>query len=453
MIENGGMSRREFMRRTGVGSAATVIALNNRAEGLEPQQSPSVSDRITVGVIGTGARSQELMQAIMEIPGTQIVAACDAYQGRLTRTQERTKGSAKIYKDYREILADKSIDTVVVATPDHWHKTQVVEALQAGKDVYCEKPLTFTVEEGNEIIAAVKKTGRILQVGSQGMSSMIQRKAREIIASGKLGQVTLLRAFYNRNTASGAWIYPIPPDASPETVNWEMFLGPAPKRPFDLARFFRWRCYSDYSGGIATDLFVHLCTTIHYVMGAKMPRNVVAAGALYRWKESREVPDTVNAIMEYPEGFTVSLSSTFNNQLSSEAGFQILGTEGSIILGGRRLTLVPENVREDNRWIVESWPKALEEAYYKDPKVRESELAQTREPRIKQDQETYAEEGVDTTVLHFRNFFRAVRERQQPEEDALAGHRAASCAHLVNLSIRQKKAMAWDFHRETVARA
>ena len=148
-------------------------------------------------------------------------------------------------------------------------------------------------------------------MGSQGISSRIQQKAKELIQSGRVGQVTLLRASYNRNTAGGAWIYPIPPDASPQTVNWEMFLGMAPSRPYDPARFFRWRCYWDYSGGIATDLFVHLATTIHFLMNAKAPQSTVALGTLYRWKDSREVPDTLNAVLEYPEGFTVNLSSTF----------------------------------------------------------------------------------------------------------------------------------------------
>lgn len=185
-------------------------------------------------------------------------------------------------------------------------------------------------------------------------------------------------------------------------------------------------------------------------MGAKMPANVVAAGALYRWKESRDVPDTINAIMEYPEGFTVSLSSTFNNQMSSEGSFQILGTKGSLLLGFNELTFIPENASEDNRWIVESWPKALEDAYYKDPKIRQEELPLTREPSVLSGSETYREEGVGATLLHFRSFFRSVRERTQPEENALAGHRAASCAHLVNLSVKQKKAVQWDFSRETV---
>ncbi len=443
------MNRREFVWRTGAGAA--VIALNNEVDADAPQQT-SASDRIAVGVIGTGARSQELMQAVMANPGTQIVAACDAYQGRLARTQERTRGSAKPVKDYHEILGDKSIDVVVIATPDHWHKTMVVEALNAGKDVYCEKPLTYTIDDGNEIFAAVKKSGRILQVGSQGMSSAIQRKAREIIQSGRLGKITLLRAFYNRNTASGAWLYPIPPDANPQTVNWDMFLGPAPKKAFSLERFFRWRCYWDYSGGIATDLFVHLCTTIHFLMGAKAPNTVIGMGELYRWKDTHEVPDTVNGIMEYPEGFTVSLSSTFNNQMSGEGSFQILGTEGSLLLGDG-LRFMPERLYEDNRWITASWPSPLEREYYDRPDIRQAEMPGTREPRVLPGEELYVEEGLDATTLHFRNFFKSVRTRQQPEEDALAGHRAAACAHMVNLSIRQKHAIQWDAARDNVRKA
>jgi predicted dehydrogenase len=232
-----------------------------------------------------------------------------------------------------------------------------LDSLQAGKDVYCEKPLTYRSSEGVEIVAAARATGRIVQVGSDGMSSPLQNKAREMIQSGKLGKVTIVRAAYNRNTDSGAWIYPIPPDASPETVNWDMFLGPAPKRPFSLERFFRWRCYEDYSGGISTDLFVHLVTTIHYLMGAQAPSSVMAMGQLYRRKESRDVPDTLNAVLEYPEGFVVNLSSTFNNQTGNEASFQFLGTEAGLSLGGN-LYYYPEAAAEDNRWIIDSWPRA-----------------------------------------------------------------------------------------------
>ncbi len=445
------INRREFMQRSALGGAAMSVALGEAyGEDSETPERASPNGRVTVGMIGVGARAQELMQAIMALPNTEIVGVCDAYKGRVERAVARTKGRSKVYKDYREILADKSIDTVVIATPDHWHATMAIDAVRAGKDVYIEKPMTYSIDEGNNIIAEVKKSGRILQVGSQGMSSRTQQKAREIIASGKMGQVTMIRAFYNRNTAGGAWIYPIPPDASPQAVDWEMFLGPAPKRPVDYARFFRWRCYQDYSGGIATDLFVHLVTSIHYMMNAKMPANVVGMGQLYRWKESRDVPDTINAILEYPEGLTANLSSTFNNQLSSEGGFQILGTKGSMVLGGGGLTFHPETVFEDNRWIVESWPQALEDAYYKDPKVRAEEMPNTREPEVIVGEEQYREIGLDATILHFRNFFSSVKTRKQPLQDALAGHRAASCAHLVNKSIRDRRMLTWDFTKENL---
>src|SRR5262245_33815270 len=445
MSDGGGINRREFLQRSALGGAAAGVAVRH-ADALPIV---AASERITVGMIGVGARAQELLEAIQQLPGTEIVAVCDAYKGRQECAVARTKGRAKVYREYREVLADRSIDTVVIATPDHWHARMAVDAVRAGKDVYIEKPLTYSIEEGNTIIDEVRKSGRILQVGSQGMSSLLQQKAREIIASGRLGQVTMIRAFYNRNTPGGAWIYPIPPDASTETVDWEMFLGPAPKRAVDYARFFRWRCYRDYSGGIATDLFVHLCTSIHFMMNAKMPANVVAMGQLYRWKESRDVPDTINAILEYPEGFTANLSSTFNNQFSAGQGFQIMGTKGTLSLAGG-LAFYPEIVHDDNRWIVESWPAKMEEAYYRDPKVRSEEIPSSREPRIVEGSEQMREIGLDPTVLHFRGFFESVKTRKQPAEDALVGHRAASCAHLINRSAREKKILSWNFDKETI---
>jgi predicted dehydrogenase len=449
MGEEKRMNRREFMQRSALGTAAVGMALSDSEAKPRDSVTPvPASEKITVGMIGVGARAQELLSATLSLPDTEVVGVCDAYKGRIERALERTQRRAKVYKDYREILANKSIDTVIIATPDHWHATMAVEAVRAGKDVYIEKPMTYTVDEGNTIISEVKKSGRIFQVGSQGISSRIQQKAREIIASGKLGQVTIVRAFYNRNTASGAWIYPIPPDASPETVSWDMFIGPAPKRPLDYARFFRWRCYQDYSGGIATDLFVHLVTSIHFMMNVKMPNHVVAMGELYRWKESREVPDTMNAIMEY-DGFVANLSSTFNNQMGSEGGFQILGTKGSLVIGNN-LTFYPEVVSEDNRWIVESWPTAMENAYYKDPKVREEEIPGSREPEVIIGEEQYREIGLDPTVVHLRNFFSSVKTRKPPVEDALIGHRAAACAHLINKSARERKMLSWDPSKENI---
>jgi predicted dehydrogenase len=440
------MNRRDFMKHTVLtGAAAAVSAAPGRASGPIP-----AGDRVTLGVIGAGARAQQLIDAAQQIPGLDIVALCDAYTGRATRAQARAGGKAVIVKDARELLARPGIDAILVGTPDHLHKAITVAALDAGKDVYVEKPMTYTVEEGLEIIAAVKRNKRVLQVGSQGVSSPLDGTARDLVKSGKLGKVTMIRASYNRNTAGGAWIYPIPPDATPQTVNWDAFLGDAPQRPFDAARFFRWRCYWDYSGGIAGDLFVHLLTTIHFVMGATMPSTVLASGELYRWKDSREVPDTLNGLLVYPEGFTVNLSSTFNNQSASESGFEILGTEGSIVFRGDRLTFTPENVHEDNRWVVTSWPRELEEAHYADPKVQAQETPESWKPRMLPGGESYEQQGQGNDVTHLANFVAAVRSRQQPYEDAVVGHHAAAAAHMVNMSLRQRRLMEWDFAADRV---
>jgi predicted dehydrogenase len=225
-----------------------------------------------------------------------------------------------------------------------------------------------------------------------------------------------------------------------------MFEGSAAKRPYSPERFFRWRCYQEYSGGIATDLFVHLCTTIHFLMDAKMPSRVMAMGELYRWKESRDVPDTLNAIMEYPEGFTVNLSSSFNNELNAEGGFQVLGTEGSITIGGEGLTFYPENAVEDNRWIVESWAQPMEDAYYKDPKVIATEVEPAKRPR--KQPEKFKDDGPEPTFAHFGHFFESIRTRQPYWEDATAAHHAASCAHLINMSAKEHRSVEWDFARD-----
>ena len=440
------MNRRDFLKHTALtGAAAAVSARRSHA-----QTQPPPSDRITLGLIGTGARVQQLIGAAQQIPGVEIVALCDAYTGRAERARARTGGRAEILQDFRAVLSRADVDAVLIGTPDHLHTPIALAALEAGKDAYIEKPMTYEVDEGLRIIEAVERTGRIVQVGSQGMSSSLNGKARDLVQAGQLGKVTMIRASYNRNTAGGAWIYPIPPDASPQTVSWDQFIGPAPKRPFSLERFFRWRCYWDYSGGIAGDLFVHLLTTIHYVMNAKMPSTVVATGELYRWKESREVPDTVNAVLVYPEGFTVNLSSTFNNQSASESGFEILGTEGSLAFRGGRLSFTRENAHEDNGWIVDSWPEALQEAYYADPKVQAQETPRTWPQEMKSEGERWTEWGRDTDVVHMSNFIEAVRSRKQPAQSAEVGHHAASGAHMVNLALKRRAPVEWDFAQDRV---
>jgi predicted dehydrogenase len=441
-----GINRRQFLGRSLVGAAASPAVVRTLvAEGATRPQSVSPNDRIHVGFIGVGARAHQLLPAAMAVPGVEIVGVCDAYTGRVARAIERTGGTAKDYGSYRALLADKSIDAVVIATPDHWHKAHTIEALAAGKDVYLEKPMTLAIDEGPEMIAAAERSDRILQIGSNGISSKLQQTARDIVRSGKLGRITLIRASYDRNTDSGAWLYPIPPDAGPKTVDWEAFLGPAPKRPFDLERFFRWRCYWDYSGGISTDLFVHLMTTIHYVMDADMADMVMATGQNYLHEKTHEVPDTLNAAVTYPDkGFTVSLSATFNNSSASESGFVILGTEGALVFQGGQLTFRPEHPVEGNGWIVASWPSALEKAYWADPEVQKREMPDTWPSQMQQTGESWREVGPDSTEIHVSRFFDSVRTRKPSVEDGRRGHHAAAVAHMVNESVRRKTPVFWD---------
>lgn len=433
------MNRRDFMKSTVVAGATAAFARPGEA-AVPP------SDRLAVGFIGCGARAHEHIDALTSMPGVEVVAVADAYTGRAERARARTGGRAAIVRDYREILANPSIDAVHVVTPDHWHKAMVVEALAAKKDVYVEKPMSYSIEDGLAMVAAAKSSDRIVQVGSQGVSGADLIKARELVKAGRIGQVVMVRAAYNRNSASGAWLYPIPPDASPTTVNWDQFIGPAPKRPFDLDRFFRWRCYWDYSGGVATDLFVHLVSWTNFVTDAKMPKGIMATGENYRYKKTHEVPDTVNALMLYPENFTANLCCTFDNARGAQSGLEVLGTDGSLLLrSGGGVTLRPESKREDNRWVVRSWPEALERAYYADPRIQAVESPDTWAAQTIPGEEHWGLEGRDDTYMHIANFLDCVRTRRQPYEDAVFGHRAAACAHMVNRSIREKRMIEWDF--------
>ncbi len=424
------------MRSSAIGTAG--LAMGARPAFVAP------SDRITIGMIGAGSRAHGLVESLKAFPEVEIVAACDAYTGRLERIKNRTNGTAKTMADYREIIARDDIDAVVISSPDHWHYQHSVDSLDAGKHAYIEKPMTYSIEEGAGIIEAQRRNNLAVQVGSPGPNSVLVQKARQMIKEGKLGQVTMIRASTNRNTASGAWIYPIPPDASPETVDWDLFLGSAPKRPYSPERFFRWRCYKDYSGGLSTDLYVHTCTTINYVMDVEIPQSVMAMGDLYRWIHSRDVPDTINASLKYSDGFMVNLSGTFNNQGGNSGGMRILGTEGSLVFGGSGLRFIPERVNEGNNWVIESWPKDLADAYYADPENRHEEIPSSRPQATVAGEEIYHSEGESSMHVHLREWLDAIRNGSTTKEDAEIGHHAAACAHMINASIEKEKLVTWD---------
>ncbi|MGH9200806.1 MAG: Gfo/Idh/MocA family protein, partial [Vicinamibacterales bacterium] len=249
------------------------------------------SERIQVATFGVGIQGLSDTRTALRVPGVELVAVADVYDGRLTLAKETWGDHIFASRDYREVLARPDVDAVIIATPDHWHARMAIDAMKAGKDVYVEKPIVQDIEEGPPVIETERQTKRIVQVGSQRVSSMVYAKARELFRAGAIGELNLVEAWINRNSANGAWQYSIPPDASPATIDWDRFLGSAPKRAFEPTRLFRWRNYRDYGTGIPGDLFVHLFTGIHFVLDSLGPTRVMATGGLRHWRDGRDVPD------------------------------------------------------------------------------------------------------------------------------------------------------------------
>ena len=447
-------SRREFMRRSAVGAAGFGLLLNGKPVSLEAAPLPppaGPNDRVNVAFIGFGIRGNILMEAIKKTGQANLVAVSDCYQGHLARAKERTEGKIDTnFAQYKALLDRKDIDAVILAPPDHQHLPMVLDALAAGKDVYIEKPMTHRVEDGPKMIEAVKRYNRVLQVGSQGRSSFLQKKAHEIVASGQLGKVTKIIASYNRNSSTGAWNYPIPPDLKEGVnFNWAEWLGNAPKCAYDPERVFRYRKYWDYSGGISTDLFVHLITSIHFLMDAKVPSSVMAAGGILVRKDGREVPDTLDALFVYPEEFDVNMGATANNASVPDQGMTFLGTKGSLALLGSSFIVAPENPKEGYAYSIDSWPKSLQDEFMNMGNHRE----EANPAIIEEGTVTYKDQGTDSVVLHTLEFLDCVRSRKECSENAVVGHHAAAAGHMVNLSYLSGKKMVWDAASDTAREA
>ena len=293
-------SRRSFLRQASLTTAALgtapylLSASTNKVQLLHREYSfdqYGSNDHINIALIGSGIQGIYDTQAALMVDGVKIVAACDLYTGRLDRAKELWGNDIFVTRDYREILSRKDIDAVLIATPDHWHQTITAAALKAGKHVYCEKPMVQNFNQGQEIIKAQKDSGKICQIGSQGMASLGNEKAKELYEDGAIGDIVMLDMYNDRYSAEGAWQYPIPTDANNNTVDFDTFLGNAPKVPFDNNRFFRWRNYQDYGTGVAGDLFVHAFSTLNHVISSDGPNRAMATGGLRYWKDGRDVPD------------------------------------------------------------------------------------------------------------------------------------------------------------------
>lgn len=427
-------NRRQFLNTAG------AAAIYKFVDSGFTMKAASANDQIGMGFIGSGVRGTYLLGQFQDIPGVRPIIVADLWDGHRERVKQQTHGVAATTKDYEKVLNHPQVDAVVIATPEHWHKEMVIGALEAGKNVYVEKPMTWSVEEGIEIMEAVDRTGKLLQVGSQDRSSAAADKARELVANGTLGQVTMIRMSNNRNTAEGAWVWPIPPGASPQTVDWDRFLGSTPKRAWDPKIFFRWRCWWAYSGGVATDLFVHLLTELHYIMNVEAPKTVVTQGGLYYWRDGRNVPDVMNSIYEY-DGFIVDMYVHLANAFSHQRQL-IMGTKATLdFTRGDKLVVYPEKHWNGvQHYGINGWPQRLKAEYWEARGYTADGKPKKPLPPAPQPKEI----ELTQNPSHQERFIMSLREGKPSVEDAKEGHCAAGASHIANIAYRKGRKVAWD---------
>lgn len=441
-------TRREFLQTVAATAAAPTIL---RAQTGATRQNPSANDRIRLAISGMGIRGQQDVRSALRTPGVELVAAADVYDGRLTLAKELWGTQLVTTRDYRELLARSDVDAVIVATPDHWHTQMAIDAMKAGKDVYVEKPMVQQLEEGPRIIEAARDTRRILQVGSQHTSSLVYAKARELYRAGAIGALNLVEAWINRNSPMGAWQYSIPPDASPQTIDWDRFLGRAPKRPFDAVRLFRWRNYRDYGTGIPGDLFVHLFTGVHFVLDSLGPTRAIASGGLRHWTDGRDVPDVMIALYDYPKtsthpAFSLSLKVNFAEGAGDNTTFRFVGPDGVLTIGDNLVTLSKRRPAGEPGQTAETFAKATQDAFMKEYRAKYPERPELQ-PRS--DESFAAPARYNSTDDHFRIFFDAMRTRRPVVEDAAFGLRAAGPALLANHSYFENRPIGWNAEKMT----
>lgn len=449
-------SRRSFLKKLGVSAAAVVSAPAvthsasvNNVEYLHliKKQAVSANDRIRVALIGTGGMGIGDTQTALMVEGVEVVAACDLYNGRLTRAKELWGKNLFTTRDYRQVLERSDVDVVINATTDHWHERISVEAMRKGKHVYCEKPMVQKVQEGHTVIKAQKETGKVFQVGSQYVSSIIHAKAKEIIAAGDIGEINFAEAQIDRHSAMGAWQYSIPLDASPQTVDWDTYLGNAPKRPWDPLRFFRWRNYQDYGTGVAGDLYVHMLSMLHFVTNSKGPTRVMATGGLRYWKDGRDVPDLHLGLFDYPKSdehpaFNLSLRANFASGGGEHYLFHIVGSEGDISIGWDNLVVRRTPFPKAPGMSIGSFPEAMQEAYKQEYNKKYAQRAQMEGPKelVFKTPQGYKGDRYE----HFVNFFTSIRDNQPSVEDATFGLRACGPTEAGNISYFEKRIVGWD---------
>jgi predicted dehydrogenase len=440
------LNRRSFLKVAGTVTAQSLVAAKLHALTAvqsEPTKPVGPNDRIQFALIGAGIQGQADTKVAVQVPGVKLLAVADCYDGRLAHAKELWGNDIFTTRDYNEILARKDIDAVIIATPDHWHKRAAIDAMKAGKDVYCEKPMIHLYADGPEIIEAARSTNRIIQIGSQRVSSVVYAKAKDLLASGAIGKLNMVTARWDRNSSMGAWNYTVPLDASPETCDWPRFEGTAPKIHFNAEHFFQWRKWKAYGSGVAGDLFVHLFSGTHFITGANGPTRAMATGGLRFWNDGRDVPDVMLGLFDYREGFNLSLRVNFIDGGEESEGLIFTGSEGTMEIAGNTVSVSRVPRPSEPGYTIGTYTEAMQkrilEQYREKYPVTHPSAAPT--PAY----ETYsAPAGYSDGYDHFKNFFASVRSRQPVVEDAVFGFRAAGAALLSNLSYEREAVVKWD---------
>jgi predicted dehydrogenase len=366
-----------------------------------------------------------------------VRGVCEIYDYHMKRGVEDSKNpKVKQYRDYRKMLEDPDIDAVIVAVPDHWHARMTIDACEAGKDVYCEKGLCKTLDEAKAMVRAVKLNDRVFQLGHQGRASAANYKARELIDSGMLGKITLVRCNHFRNTVEPQWRwyssysnFELPKNATPETIDWKRFLGSAPWQPFNIRRYFHWRCYWDYGTGVAGDLQSHGMDEINTVMQMGIPHSAMASGGVYYWKDDRETPDTYNVIFDYPDrDLSIVYQANFQSTTFSRDGTQYFGKEASMRIS-RGIEVYAESPSQKHAAAVEKAQKEARAAKqpYEAPVIYKSSRADL--PRMNG---------------HMDDFLDCVRTRQAPRCNVDVAYEEAVTIVMGIKSLQEERKVFWD---------
>jgi len=430
------LARRGFLKAGGL--ALSALGSSKFLKAAPYVQSAGA---VRFGIIGVGMEGSGLLRNAIELPGIECVAAADLYDERHTLAKQIT-GNPNLFttRRYRELLERKDIDCILAAVPDHWHMRVVVDACNAGKDIYCEKPMSHTAGQGLEMIAAAQKNKRIVQIGSQRVSSALCAKARELYHGGIIGDVEMVELSMGRNSPTGAWEYPPPPGLSLQNVDWETWLNDAPKIPLNPERFARWRCWKEYGTGVGGDLMVHLISGMLFTLGwNEGPKSASALGGIFRWKDGRNMPDTHAVLFDY-HGIPVYVRLNLGSETPEIARF--LGPKGVLEAQGQSLRFLPQTGKDDGpSYYADSFPAKMHADYVSQ--------WQAEHP------EHYGKEPISAEMLfqgddwddlkpHLWNFFEATKSRQPVTEDAVFGHHAALACHMANESYFQKKPVFWN---------